>query len=253
MRRVDDLTRMPQAPADGRDSLVREPGGCRHVSSGGACVDSASPSSVSRVRARRAGAGPRRGGEEGHGASRTALPHAAGPARHLARGRGRRARDVPDPGAEGAGRPPPRRHPVGRPGGPDAAPHRAGAAQGAEGVWEVTVPLAPGAWRYNFNVDGVSVIDPRNPSTSESNENTWSLVHVPGADFMDTKPVPHGAVAAVTYYSTALKRFRRMHVYTPPGYETSTQRTRSSTCCTVRSTATTPGGRSAGPGSSSTT
>jgi enterochelin esterase family protein len=96
--------------------------------------------------------------------------------------------------------------------------------QGQEGVWEVTVPLAPGSWRYNFNVDGVSVIDPRNPSTSESNDNTWSLVHVPGADFMDTKPVPHGAVAAVTYYSTALKRFRRMHVYTPPGYETSTQR-----------------------------
>jgi enterochelin esterase family protein len=97
-------------------------------------------------------------------------------------------------------------------------------AQGAEGVWEVAVPLAPGAYRYNFNVDGVSVIDPRNPSTSESNENTWSLVHVPGADFMDTKLVPHGAVAAVTYYSTALKRFRRMHVYTPAGYETSAER-----------------------------
>lgn len=96
--------------------------------------------------------------------------------------------------------------------------------QGPEGVWEVTVTLAPGAWRYNFNVDGVSVIDPRNPSTSESNENTWSLVHVPGADFMDTKPVPHGAVAAVTYYSSALERFRRMHVYTPPGYEAGTQR-----------------------------
>ncbi len=95
---------------------------------------------------------------------------------------------------------------------------------GAGGVWEIAVSLAPGAWRYNSNVDGVSVIDPRNPSTSESNENTWSLVHVPGADFMDTKQVPHGAVAAVTYYSTALKRFRRMHVYTPPGYETSTLR-----------------------------
>jgi enterochelin esterase family protein len=26
-------------------------------------------------------------------------------------------------------------------------------------------------------------------------------------------------VAAVTYYSTALKKFRRMHVYTPPGYD----------------------------------
>jgi len=92
---------------------------------------------------------------------------------------------------------------------------------GTNGVWEVTIgPIAPGAYRYNFNVDGVSVIDPRNPATSESNANTWSLVEVPGADFMDTKAVPHGAVAEVTYYSQVLKRFRRMHVYTPPGYET---------------------------------
>ncbi len=88
------------------------------------------------------------------------------------------------------------------------------------GVWEVTLgPLDPGAYRYNFNVDGVSVIDPRSPSVSESNTNVWSLVYVPGADFMDTKDVPHGAVAEVTYYSKSLQRFRRMHVYTPPGYE----------------------------------
>lgn len=88
------------------------------------------------------------------------------------------------------------------------------------GVWETTVgPIAPGTYRYSFNVDGVTVIDPRNPATSESNENAWSLVHVPGADWMDTKDVPHGAVAEVTYWSSTLKRFRRMHVYTPPGYE----------------------------------
>jgi enterochelin esterase-like enzyme len=92
--------------------------------------------------------------------------------------------------------------------------------KGTNGVWEVTVgPVEPGAYRYNFDVDGVSVIDPRNPATSESNANTWSLVNVPGSEFMDTRDVPHGAVAEVTYYSTALKRFRRMHVYTPPGYE----------------------------------
>src|SRR5260370_38371515 len=36
---------------------------------------------------------------------------------------------------------------------------------------------------------------------------------------MDTADVAHGAVAAVTYYSTALHKVRRMHVYTPPGYE----------------------------------
>jgi enterochelin esterase family protein len=80
-------------------------------------------------------------------------------------------------------------------------------------------PIEPGAFRYNFNIDGVSVIDPRNSSISESNTNVWSMFYVPGADFMDTNEVPHGAVAAVNYYSTVLKRWRRMHVYTPPGYE----------------------------------
>src|SRR5207248_6407998 len=57
------------------------------------------------------------------------------------------------------------------------------------------------------------------PATSESNNNIWSLVHVPGSDFMDTRDVPHGAVAAVSYYSKSLGKFRRLHVYTPPGYE----------------------------------
>lgn len=92
--------------------------------------------------------------------------------------------------------------------------------RGANGVWEVTLgPIQPGAYRYNFNVDGLSVIDPRNPATSESNNNTWSLVYVPGSDFGDTQNVPHGAISMVTYYSKTLGRFRRMHVYTPPGYE----------------------------------
>ena len=103
-----------------------------------------------------------------------------------------------------------------------ASPDSQGAAmtKGENGVWEVTRgPLEPGPYRYSFTVDGVTVVDPRSPATSEANGSISSLVYVPGADFMDTKNVPHGAVASVTYYSTALSRFRRMHVYTPPGYE----------------------------------
>ncbi len=92
--------------------------------------------------------------------------------------------------------------------------------KGENGVWEATVgPVPPGAYRYNFNVNGLTVIDPRSPAISESNNNVWSLVYVPGSDFADTKNVPHGAVASVTYYSSALSKFRRMHIYTPPGYE----------------------------------
>jgi len=93
-------------------------------------------------------------------------------------------------------------------------------SKGENGVWEVTLgPIDPGAYRYNFSVDRVSVIDPHNPSISESNNNVWSMFYVAGADFMDLQNVPHGAVASVSYYSAALKKWRRMHVYTPPGYE----------------------------------
>ena len=94
------------------------------------------------------------------------------------------------------------------------------AVRGANGVWEATVgPVDPGAYRYRFQVDGLSLIDPRNPKISESNDDAWSLAVVPGSERFDTRNVPHGAVAAVTYYSKSLGRNRRMHVYTPPGYE----------------------------------
>lgn len=102
-------------------------------------------------------------------------------------------------------------------------PQAAQMTRGDNGIWEVTVPTPePGAYRYNFNVDGVATIDPRNPATSESFQNTWSVVSVPGSQPWDLAEIPHGALARVTYKSASLNQFRRMHVYTPPGYETST-------------------------------
>jgi enterochelin esterase family protein len=93
-------------------------------------------------------------------------------------------------------------------------------AKGADDTFSVMLPaLAPGAYRYRFTVDGVPTSDPSNPATSESNGNAWSLFYVPGAPFMDTQRIAHGSVAEVHYFSTALGRTRRMHVYTPPGYE----------------------------------
>ncbi len=98
--------------------------------------------------------------------------------------------------------------------------------KGENGVWELTTsdPIVPGAFRYVFNVDGVTTMDPRNTSISESNAQNWSMFFVPGNAFMETKEVPHGAVAAVTYHSKTLDKFRRMHVYTPPGYEISSRK-----------------------------
>jgi len=97
--------------------------------------------------------------------------------------------------------------------------------KGENGVWELTLgPIDAGTYRYLFNLDGVLVLDSRNQDVSESNGNAWSVVHVPGSEFMDTKDVPHGSVARVYYRSSALGRTRRMHVYTPPGYDTSTEK-----------------------------
>lgn len=95
----------------------------------------------------------------------------------------------------------------------------------SDGVWEGTFgPLPAGAYRYVFVVNGVTVVDSRNPMTSQTNTTVYSLAVVPGSDVFDTKNVPHGAVASVYYHSTALGGTRRMHVYTPPGYETSRER-----------------------------
>lgn len=97
--------------------------------------------------------------------------------------------------------------------------------KGEKDVWTLKIgPIDPGTYRYTFTVDGVSVIDPRNSANSESNNNVWSVVHVPGSGYMDANDVPHGAVATVYYHSSTLSRTRRMHIYTPPGYENSQEK-----------------------------
>jgi enterochelin esterase-like enzyme len=95
----------------------------------------------------------------------------------------------------------------------------------ADGVWESTFgPLPAGAYRYVFVVNGLTVVDARNPMTSQTNTTVYSLAVVPGSDVFDTRNVPHGAVASIHYQSTALGGIRRMHVYTPPGYEMNRER-----------------------------
>src|SRR6185436_4132658 len=58
----------------------------------------------------------------------------------------------------------------------------------AEGVWEATFgPLPAGAYRYVFGVNGMPVVDARNPMTSQTNTTVYSLAVVPGSDVFDTK------------------------------------------------------------------
>jgi enterochelin esterase-like enzyme len=98
--------------------------------------------------------------------------------------------------------------------------------RGENGVWTVELgPIPPGIYRYAFVVDGVQTVDPRNPNTSESLNFVRSLYEVPGAAFMEYTPeVPHGAIASAWYPSKAAGGLRRMHVYTPPGYESGDRR-----------------------------
>src|SRR5271166_3007264 len=89
-----------------------------------------------------------------------------------------------------------------------------------QGVWSITVgPLAPDYYTYDFNVDGVRIVDPKNPLIKQGLSNVDSLFLVPGddAEFELTKDVPHGEIRAAWYRSGTLNEPRRLHVYTPPG------------------------------------
>jgi enterochelin esterase-like enzyme len=98
--------------------------------------------------------------------------------------------------------------------------------KGAEDVWSVTVgPLEPYMYHYNFFIDGVSAIDPRNAHALRDGVRYASMLIVPGeaSDIFEINDVPHGTLAKIWYDSPSLHLNRRMYVYTPPGYESSNE------------------------------
>src|SRR5215216_3803703 len=106
---------------------------------------------------------------------------------------------------------------------PSRTPDRRGMTRDREGIWSVTVgPLVPSPYRYVFVIDDVPVVDPRNVSTAGGAASVQSLFVIPGvaADLSGETPVPHGAIRLV-WYPSPLGGSRRMHVYTPPGYDRS--------------------------------
>ena len=95
------------------------------------------------------------------------------------------------------------------------------------GVWSVTTdPLRPDFYGYNFTVDGVRVTDPKNPMIKLGIATNESTFFVPGeeAAFEDNRLVPHGEIRQVWYQSSTLDMQRRMHIYTPPGYDNGKER-----------------------------
>ena len=96
--------------------------------------------------------------------------------------------------------------------------------KGTDSVWSVTTdPLEPSMYHYNFFIDGVSAIDPKNAFALRDGVRYASMLIVPGesSKLFEVNEVPHGALSLVWYNSPTLNLNRRMYVYTPPGYESS--------------------------------
>ena len=93
-----------------------------------------------------------------------------------------------------------------------------------QGVWSITIgPLVPDFYSYNFTVDGVRTVDPKNAVIKLGISSLDNIFFVPGeeAAFEDNRPIPHGDVRILWYHSSVLDAMRSMHVYTPPGYDKS--------------------------------
>lgn len=94
-----------------------------------------------------------------------------------------------------------------------------------QGVWTVTTdPQVPGFHYYSLVIDGVKVADPASESFYGTGRMS-SAIDIPekGADFYDLKDVPHGALSSKYYFSKVTNSWRRLFVYTPPGYDVNTK------------------------------
>jgi enterochelin esterase family protein len=98
--------------------------------------------------------------------------------------------------------------------------------RGENGVWTGTgEPLAVGFHYYSVQIDGASSNDPGTQTFFGSSK--WmSAIEIPdpAGDFYQAKDVPHGTVRIHPYHSKIQSATRRAFVYTPPGYDGSSQR-----------------------------
>ena len=92
------------------------------------------------------------------------------------------------------------------------------------GYWIATTDSVPeGFHYYTVYVDGVALADPSS-ETFYGMGRMASGIEIPfaGGDYYAVKDVPHGDIRIKRYYSPALNSWRRFFIYTPPGYDAST-------------------------------
>lgn len=92
----------------------------------------------------------------------------------------------------------------------------------ANDIWSITIEsLEANMYHYNFFIDGIRAIDPKNPHALRDGVNYASMLLIEGAGsdtYTIKSDVKHGNLSKVWYNSPSLNLDRRMYVYTPPGY-----------------------------------
>jgi enterochelin esterase-like enzyme len=89
------------------------------------------------------------------------------------------------------------------------------------GYWVLTTdPVVEGFHYYSLLIDGVALVDPAS-QTFYGMGRMASGIDIPDQDgsYYEARPVPHGQVRSVNYYSAITRSWRRAFVYTPPGYD----------------------------------
>jgi len=96
------------------------------------------------------------------------------------------------------------------------------AVRDADGYWTATTdPVVPGFHYYWLVIDGVWLNDPASETFyGVSKQSSGIEVPEAGVDFYLPKDVPHGEVRERWYRSKTTEAWRRIFVYTPPGYDT---------------------------------
>lgn len=97
----------------------------------------------------------------------------------------------------------------------------------AQGLWSLTTEVLPSdLYSYTFLVDGMKVLDPNNVYQIRDVATVMNIFLIEGGlgDLYKVQNVPHGTVARCWYNSPQLDSPRRITIYTPPGYEASTDK-----------------------------
>jgi enterochelin esterase-like enzyme len=100
------------------------------------------------------------------------------------------------------------------------------AVKDTAGVWSVTTDsIGEGFHYYSLLIDGVALVDPAS-ETFYGMGRMASGIEIPfrGGGYYAMREVPHGEIRVKSYLSKASNTWREMYVYTPPGYDASTEK-----------------------------